>query len=120
MNEKTKIPAPFVAIIPLIVLVALLALVIPTFGSDALLGGSQVSLLVASALRITPFFSALSVSRRRLLLACNVICSIFKLCLKVCKMLSILSYSSKMFIGSCRESGQITRQKSSLVSGMQS
>lgn len=49
MNEKTKIPAPFIAIIPLIVLVALLALVIPTFGSDALLGGSQVSLLVASA-----------------------------------------------------------------------
>ena len=49
MNEKTKIPAPFIAIIPLLVLVALLALVIPTFGSDALLGGSQVSLLVASA-----------------------------------------------------------------------
>ena len=49
MNEKTKIPAPFIAIIPLIVLVALLALVIPTFGSDALLGGSQVSLLVATA-----------------------------------------------------------------------
>ena len=49
MPEKTKIPAPVVALIPLITLVALLAMVIPTFGSDALLGGSQVSLLVASA-----------------------------------------------------------------------
>ena len=49
MPEKTQIPAPVVALIPLITLVALLAMVIPTFGSDALLGGSQVSLLVASA-----------------------------------------------------------------------
>ena len=49
MNEKTKIPAPLIAIIPLVVLVALLAMVIPIFGSDALMGGSQVSLLVASA-----------------------------------------------------------------------
>ncbi len=49
MSEKTKIPAPVVALIPLIILVGLLAMVIPTFGSDALSGGSQVSLLVASA-----------------------------------------------------------------------
>lgn len=49
MNKKTRIPNPAVAITPLVVLVALLAMVIPTFGGDALLGGSQVSLLIASA-----------------------------------------------------------------------
>lgn len=43
------IPNPIVALTPLAVLVALLAMVIPTFGGDALLGGSQVSLLIASA-----------------------------------------------------------------------
>lgn len=49
MNKKTKIPSPIISIIPLAVLVALLAMVISTFGGDALLGGSQVSLLIASA-----------------------------------------------------------------------
>lgn len=49
MNKKTRIPNPIVALTPLAVLVALLAMVIPTFGGDALLGGSQVSLLIASA-----------------------------------------------------------------------
>lgn len=49
MSEKTKIPAPVVALLPLIALVGLLAMVIPIFGGDALLGGSQVSLLMATA-----------------------------------------------------------------------
>lgn len=49
MNKKTRIPNPVIALTPLAVLVALLAMVIPTFGGDALLGGSQVSLLIASA-----------------------------------------------------------------------
>lgn len=49
MNKKTRIPNPIVALTPLAVLVALLAMVIPTFRGDALLGGSQVSLLIASA-----------------------------------------------------------------------
>ena len=49
MNEKTKIPAPLIALTPLATLVALLAMVIPIFGGDALLGGSQVSLLIATA-----------------------------------------------------------------------
>ena len=42
---KSKIPTPVISLIPLFVLVALLAMVIPIFGGDALLGGSQVSLL---------------------------------------------------------------------------
>lgn len=49
MSKKTKIPAPVVALLPLIALVGLLAMVIPIFGGDALLGGSQVSLLMATA-----------------------------------------------------------------------
>ena len=39
----------FLALIPLAVLVALLAFVIKVFGSDAIMGGSQVALLVSSA-----------------------------------------------------------------------
>ena len=49
MDEKSKIPTPVISLIPLFVLVALLAMVIPIFGGDALLGGSQVSLLIASS-----------------------------------------------------------------------
>lgn len=49
MDEKNKIPTPVISLIPLFVLVALLAMVIPIFGGDALLGGSQVSLLIASS-----------------------------------------------------------------------
>ena len=44
-----KIPSPLVSLIPLIVLVALLFATIRTFGSDALSGGSQVSLLTTTA-----------------------------------------------------------------------
>lgn len=49
MDEKSKIPTPVISLIPLFVLVALLAMVIPIFSGDALLGGSQVSLLIASS-----------------------------------------------------------------------
>ena len=41
----------WIAIIPLVVLVAVLALVIKCFGADAIMGGSQVALLFAAALR---------------------------------------------------------------------
>ena len=43
MDEKNKIPTPVISLIPLFVLVALLAMVIPIFGGDALLGGSIAS-----------------------------------------------------------------------------
>ena len=46
-------PHPLVAAIPLVVLIGLLAVVISLFGSDALMGGSQVALLVATALCIS-------------------------------------------------------------------
>ena len=39
----------FIALIPLAVLVVILALVIKVFGSDAIMGGSQIALLVASS-----------------------------------------------------------------------
>ena len=44
MNVK---PHPLVAIIPIVVLIALLAVVIALFGSDSLSGGSQIALLLA-------------------------------------------------------------------------
>ena len=53
MDEKNKIPTPVISLIPLFVLVALLAMVIPIFGGDALLGGSQVSLLIASSVCVS-------------------------------------------------------------------
>jgi NhaC family Na+:H+ antiporter len=47
--SNQKIPSPWVAFLPFAVLIALLAVTIRTFGSDALSGGSQVCLLTASA-----------------------------------------------------------------------
>ncbi len=49
MAEKKNIPSPLVSLLPLVVLIALLAMIIPIFGGDSLLGGSQVALLAASA-----------------------------------------------------------------------
>ena len=53
MNEKrmkdNKIPSPLVSLLPVFVLILLLFVTIRTFGSDALSGGSQVCLLVATA-----------------------------------------------------------------------
>lgn len=48
-KNHEKIPSPLVSLIPLIVLVALLFATIRTFGSDALSGGDQVSLLTTTA-----------------------------------------------------------------------
>lgn len=45
-----KFPSPFVSLIPIAALIVLLFFTISTFGSDALTGASQVSLLVATAL----------------------------------------------------------------------
>ena len=52
-NIMKKIPHPLVAIIPLVCLVVLISLSIGIFGSDALLGSSQISLLFGTALCIS-------------------------------------------------------------------
>ena len=48
-NKNIKKPSPLISLIPLSVLVILLALTIKLFGADAIAGGSQLSLLTASA-----------------------------------------------------------------------
>ena len=45
-----KIPSPLVSLFPIVFLVGMLFFTIRTFGSDALSGGSQISLLVTTAL----------------------------------------------------------------------
>lgn len=47
-NFQPRIPSVWLALVPLVILIGLLALTIHMFGSDALGGGSQVCLLVAS------------------------------------------------------------------------
>lgn len=49
MEATTKIPHPLVALIPVVVLIGFLAVVITLFGSDSLDGGSQVALLMGTA-----------------------------------------------------------------------
>ena len=48
-SQSIKTPSALVALIPLAVLILLLALTIHLFGGDAIAGGSQLSLLTASA-----------------------------------------------------------------------
>ena len=48
-SQSIKNPSALVALIPLVVLILLLALTIHLFGGDAIAGGSQLSLLTASA-----------------------------------------------------------------------
>lgn len=48
-NDEEKLPSVWIAAVPLVVLVAILALVIKSFGSDAITGGSQIALLLASS-----------------------------------------------------------------------
>lgn len=48
--KDNKIPSPFVSLLPVLALILLLFVTIRTFGSDALSGGSQVCLLVATAI----------------------------------------------------------------------
>ncbi len=50
---NTRIPSPLISFVPLLVLVALLSVTIYTFGDGALSGGSQICLLVASAVCAT-------------------------------------------------------------------
>lgn len=47
-ESNTKLPSAWVSIIPLLVLIAMVSLTITLFGSDALDGGNQVSLFVAT------------------------------------------------------------------------
>lgn len=47
--KDNKIPSPLVSLLPVCILILLLFVTIRTFGSDALSGGSQVCLLVATA-----------------------------------------------------------------------
>jgi len=49
MNSGKKIPSPLVSLLPIVLLVSLLFGTIRTFGSDALGGGSQISLLTTTA-----------------------------------------------------------------------
>ena len=51
MNQ-TPIPHPLIAVIPIVVLIALLAVVITLFGSDSLSGGSEIALLMGMAVCI--------------------------------------------------------------------
>ncbi len=48
MSER-KLPHPLIAAIPLVVLIGLLAVVISLFGSDSLMGGSQIALIMGLA-----------------------------------------------------------------------
>lgn len=44
-----KLPSPFISFVPLIVLVALLAVIVSVFGADALSGPAQIALLLGGA-----------------------------------------------------------------------
>lgn len=49
MKESPKVPSAFLSLLPLVVLVLMLVATIRAYGSDALLGASQVTLLAVSA-----------------------------------------------------------------------
>lgn len=50
MTQKLKIPSPLASLLPVLVLVVLLFFTIRLLGADALGGGSQICLLLATAL----------------------------------------------------------------------
>lgn len=52
MNSIKKFPSPLISFLPIIILICMLVATISTFGSDALNGGSQISLLVTTAVCI--------------------------------------------------------------------
>lgn len=52
MSSMKKIPSPIVSLLPIVFLVGMLFTTIRTFGSDALSGGSQISLLTTTAVCI--------------------------------------------------------------------
>lgn len=49
MNKRRHLPSPLISLLPLVVLVLMLVATIRAYGSDSLLGASQVTLLVVSA-----------------------------------------------------------------------
>lgn len=49
MSTTKKIPSPLVSFLPIVLLIGMLFATIRTFGSDALSGGSQISLLTTTA-----------------------------------------------------------------------
>ena len=49
MSSTKKVPSPLVSLLPILILIGMLFATIRTFGSDALNGGSQVSLLTTTA-----------------------------------------------------------------------
>ena len=49
-SSEAKLPSLWMALTPIIILVVLLFITIRVFGSDALSGGSQISLLIATAI----------------------------------------------------------------------
>lgn len=49
MNKRRHLPSPLISLLPLVVLVLMLVVTIRAYGSDSLLGASQVTLLVVSA-----------------------------------------------------------------------
>ena len=53
MNDSTPHPHPLIALIPLLTLIALIACVLIFLPDDALSGGSQVAMLMATALCVT-------------------------------------------------------------------
>lgn len=61
VNFKKPVPSAFISLLPLVVLVGMLVLVVRTYGSDALAGASQVTLLVVSALCVALGMGCLSV-----------------------------------------------------------
>ena len=50
MNSAKKIPSPLVSLFPIAFLIGMLFATIHTFGSDALSGGSQISLLATTGM----------------------------------------------------------------------
>lgn len=53
MTKANTSPHPLIAIIPVVVLIALLAVAISLFGSDSLSGGSQIALLMGMAVCVS-------------------------------------------------------------------
>ena len=53
MNNRSPLPHPLIAAIPIVVLIMLLGVVIALFGSDSLNGGSQIALLIGLAVCVT-------------------------------------------------------------------
>ena len=52
-QPNVRLPHPLIALIPVLVLVGMMVLMITLFGSDALGGGTQIALLLASAVCIS-------------------------------------------------------------------